>query len=126
MYFNFIGSKRFEIENLNNIGKFVESYPDFQSIALNNEKELHLLLQLMGIEGVEFQYLNNSTFPKYWNLSNFKLPEYNEKEFDQFYKNWLNLSQKENTMDEYGQLIFLSELSKKWNKLNHRIILKEC
>ena len=45
MYFNFIGSKRFEIENLNNIGKFVESYPDFQSIALNNEKELHLLLQ---------------------------------------------------------------------------------
>ncbi|WP_223787397.1 hypothetical protein [Marinicella meishanensis] len=31
--------------------------------------------------------------------------------FDQLYQQWLELSQRENTMDEYGQLLFLGESS---------------
>jgi hypothetical protein len=122
---NFIASNRFHLDNLKDVQSFVNSFPDFQTIVLKTEEELNILLRLMGIEEIEPQELNNSDFSKYWDCSNFKLPELDEKQFEQFYKNWLKLSNRENNMDEYGNLIFLQGLSKKWNELNYRIIAKE-
>jgi hypothetical protein len=122
---NFIASNRFHLDNLKDVQSFVNSFPDFQTIVLKTEEELNILLRLMGIEEIELQELNNSDFSKYWDCSNFKLPELDEKQFEQFYKNWLKLSNRENNMDEYGNLIFLQGLSKKWNELNYRIIAKE-
>jgi len=125
MNFIFIASDRFELDNFKDIEKFVDTYPDFQTITLNSENELSLLLELMGIEEFKGYELRDSEFSKYWDLSAFNLPELNEEQFDQFYWDWINKSQRDNNMDEYGNLIFLQGLSPKWNKVHYRLIVKE-
>jgi hypothetical protein len=125
MNFNFIASNRLELDDFKDIEKFVNSYPDFQTVFLKDEFELNLLLQIIDIEKIIPQELNESEFSKYWDLSNFKLPEYNEVQFEQFYKEWLEKSCRDNNMDEYGNLIFLQGLSRKWNQFNYRLIVKE-
>ena len=123
--FHFISSNSIELNTLKNITKFINSYPDFQTLVLNNENELEILLKLMGIDKIKSLKLNESDFCKYWDISNFRLPEYNEKEFDAFYQKWLNKTGRENNMNEYGNLIFLQELSVNWNNLDYKIIVKE-
>lgn len=125
MNFNFIASDKLDLNSFKDIGKFVDDYPDFQTVDLNDENELKLLLELMGILDIVCNDLNNSEFSNYWDLSAFKLPELNNEEFDQFYENWIQKSNRDNNMDEYGNLIFLQGLSSKWNKLNYRLIVRE-
>ena len=125
MNFNFIASNRFELNDFKDIEKFVDTYPGFQTVTLDNELELELLLKLMGIDEFKHHELVDSEFSKYWNLSAFKLPELTKEQFDQFYEQWLDRSKRDNNMDEYGNLIFLYGLSTKWNKLKYRLIVKE-
>lgn len=125
IHFNFIASDNFNLNNFKEIGKFVDNYPDFQTVVLTDEDELKLLLELMGITEFKAYELNNSEFSKYWNVSNFKFPEFDEEHFNEFYQNWLHKSKRKNNMDEYGNLIFLQGLSSKWNKLQYRLIVKE-
>ena len=125
MNFNFIAGNILDLGNFLNIGKFVDTYPDFQTLTLNNENELKILLKLMGIDEFYDHEIIDSEFSKYWDLSTSKLPELREDQFDQFYRNWISKSQRENNMDEYGNLIFLQGLSLEWNKLDYRLIVKE-
>jgi hypothetical protein len=125
MIFNFVAGDKLDLGSFKDIGKFVDDYPDFQALELNDENELKLLLELMGINDTVCNELNNSEFSKYWDLSAFKLPELDDRQFDQFYKNWIQKSNRDNNMDEYGNLIFLQGLSSKWNKLNYRLIVGE-
>ncbi len=53
------------------------------------------------------------------------MPNIDETKFDILYENWLKVSQRENTMDEYGQLIFLRDLSDRWNTKKRRYIIEE-
>ena len=122
MTFNFIASDEFHTDNFNSIEKFVDLYSDFQTVILEDEKELELLLRLIGIKNINSEHINKSEFSKYWNISNFKLPDFDEAQFNQFYDNWLKKSSRDNNMDEYGSLIFLQGLSTKWNKLKFRLI----
>ena len=125
MNFNFIASDNFDVNTLSDVVKFVDNYPNFQSVVLSDENELKLLLELIGIHEFVVHELKNSEFSKYWDISTFKLPEYDEKQFDEFYSNWINKSQRDNNMDEYGNLIFLQGISSEWNKLNYKLIVKE-
>ena len=47
------------------------------------------------------------------------------EEFDQFYRVWITRSARENSMNEYGQLVFLQGQASQWNKRNFRFILLE-
>ncbi len=123
MHFNFIAGDNFELNSLNDIEKFLETYPDFQTVVLANEDELNVLLELMGINEFLNHDLESKEFSKYWNLSDFRLPEFNDQQFEQFYKKWLTISRRDNNMDEYCSLIFLQGLSKKWNILKYRLVL---
>ncbi len=125
MSFNFIAGNRFELNDFKDINKFIDIYPDFQTVTLGGENELQLLLELIGIEEFRYHELIDSEFSRYWDLSAFKLPEFNEEQFDRFYQDWIDRSHRNNSMDEYGSLIFLQGLSLKWNKLNYRLILQE-
>ena len=108
MNVHFIASDNFNPEKCKDVVKFVDNFPDFQTVILENENELKLLLELMRItDAVEYE-LHNVAFPKYWDISAFKLPEFTDEEFDEFYDNWLSKSHRDNNMDEYGNLIFLS------------------
>ncbi len=124
-HFNFIACDNFDIKNLTDVETFVDNYPGFQTVALADASELQLLLQLIGIDEFISYNLNNSAFIKYWDISNFNFPELDEIKFDDFYQKWKEISQRENSMNEYGSLIFLQGLSSEWNKLNHRIIIQE-
>lgn len=123
--FNFIATDRFSFKDLLNVEKFVDAYPDFQAVTLKDEKELKVLLELLGIGELIEHKLLDSEFSKYWDLSDFKFPEYDKIEFDEFYSNWIPKSKRNNNMDEYGHLIFLHGLSSRWNKLKYRLIVKE-
>ena len=125
MNFNFIASDDFDLNDFKDVEKFVDSYPDFQTVVLNDEEELNLLLKHIGIERLDSCEIKNTEFTKYWNLSEFHLPEFNEEEFELFYKKWIEISGRENNMDEFGNLIFLQGMSPKWNKMAHRLIVKE-
>ena len=125
IHFNFIASNTFDLDDLNSIESFVNSFPDFQPVFLNNEGELKLLFELLEIDYSSIDYIENSEFTKYWNISNSKLPEFNQAQFDLFYQKWIDKSSRNNNMDEYGSLLFLQGLSKTWNKLNHRFVVRE-
>lgn len=125
MNFNFIASNILDLNDFKNVEKFVNSYPDFQTVVLNNEHELNLLLDLVGINNVTPLELEGPEFSKYWNLSDFQLPEFNNEQFDLFYEKWIVISGRDNSMDEFGNLILFQGMSPKWNKLNYRLIVKE-
>lgn len=125
MYFNFIASNNFDLNNLNSVERFVDTYPDFQTVVLANESELNLLLELIGIKEFFSYELKNIVFPKYWDLSQFTFPEPDGIQFDKFYEEWIQKSNRDNTMNEYGSLVFIQGLTPKWNKLKYRLIIKE-
>jgi len=122
MDFNFIASNELNLDNLNDVEMFINNFPDFQSVVLDNEGELELLLEMMGVANYSVHELDGSDFTKYWDISNYKLPEFNEEQFDQFYSTWIQKSKRKNNMDEYGNLIFLQGLTTKWNKLKYRLV----
>jgi hypothetical protein len=124
MDFNFIASNNFDLNDFKNLLEFSENYPDFQTVVLSDENELKLLLELMKINEFPGYDLDNSEFSKYWDLSKFALPEFNQEQFEEFYTSWLLKSKRDNNMDEYGNLIFLQGLSTEWNKLRYRVVIK--
>jgi len=125
MHFNFVASDHFDTRVLDSVEDFVNHFPDFQTVWLTDENELRLLMELLGIDEFRVHEVKNSEFNKYWDLSNFKFPVMNEEQFDKFYENWIEKSNSENDMNNYGQLIFLQGLSEKWNSLKYRLVIKE-
>ena len=126
MNFNFVASNQFDLSFLKDIENFVDHFPDFQTVWLTDENELELLLALMEIHEHVEHAVQNDQFSKYWDISNFKLPELDDQQFEKFYQHWLEKSKRNNNMDEYGNLIFLQGLSSKWNRLKYRLIIKEA
>ncbi len=123
--FHIISSSSFDLNSFESVENFVNSYPNFQTLVLKNEDELEILLKLIGIEKIKSKKLNE-IYCKYWDLSDFNLPKYNEQEFDLFYQNWLKKTGRENSRDEYSNLIFLQNLNTKLNRSNYiLLIIKE-
>lgn len=123
--FNFVAGNRFELDDFKSIESFVDTYSDFQTVPLKDTDELLILLRLIGIDKVNAQKFTDSEFSEYWDLSDFKLPELNEDQFEEFYKTWIEKSHRDNTMDEYGSLVFLQGKSKLWNSLKYRLVVLE-
>lgn len=125
MHCYFLSSDSFDLNDLKGIDSFIDQYPDFQTVHLLNEEELKILFELINIPFFPGQDLPYKDFSSYWDLSNYKFPEMNEKDFDLFYENWIERTKRENTMDEYGSLIFLQGLGSTWNKRKFRVIVKD-
>lgn len=123
--FNFIAGNKFELDDFKSIETFIDVYSDFQTVTLNDTDELLLLLRLIGIDNVISQKFIDSEFSEYWDLSDYKLPELNEDQFDKFYNEWIEKSHRTNNIDEYGNLIFLQGKSKLWNSAKYRLVVLE-
>lgn len=122
-HFHFIAGDNLEKSDFQDMERFVESFPDFQTVALDNESQLELLLNLMGIDESKGINLESGEFSKYWDLSNWQFPSFDEVQFNVFYTDWLSKSNRENNMDEYGNLIFLRGLTLKWNLHKFRLVV---
>lgn len=95
-------------------------------IALSSIKELEILLSLLGINEFSMKNLpNNRYFSGVIDISQYKIPELNKTDFDQFYEVWLSKTGRESNMDEYGQLIFIQGEARKWNQRPYKVILIE-
>lgn len=78
------------------------------AVALANDEELELLMRLLGIRSLTKTTLPaNDDFSALFDYSAMLLSQLNGADFDTFYEEWLRMSVRESTMDEYGQLLFL-------------------
>lgn len=100
--------------------------PELFAVVLAGDEELELLLRLLGI-GLPSPVLLSpaADFSAIFDYSANLLPIFAPEEFDAFYSDWLRLSKRESTMDEYGQLLFLEGTGKGWNSKASRFILRE-
>jgi len=96
-FFNFIAGNDFDLKDLNEIKTLVYIRPDVQVVALDSENELKLLLELISITEFSCIELADEKFPKYWDLSHVKFPEFDNEQFDQFYQTWIQKSNRENS-----------------------------
>lgn len=124
-YYNFIASDDFSPKDLQDINRFIHTFNDVQTVTLKDENQLKLLLNLIGVENNQEYETSGIYFSKYWDLSSSEFSEFNEDEFNLFYKKWISITKREDNMDEYGKLIFLQGIAKKWNTMKHRLVVKE-
>jgi len=83
----------------------------------------------MGLLGLtlpaEIPLSPNEDFSSVIDYSDQRLPQLTEDDFEKFYDEWLHMSGRESSMDEYGQLLFLQERADAWNKMASRFVLCE-
>jgi hypothetical protein len=102
------------------------SLNEFYAVTLADEKELHLLMSCLGIAlSPPILPPLPGDFDAIFDYSDNSLPMLSPDGFDIFYEEWLRLSGRESTMDEYGQLLFLNGLAARWNARASRFILRE-
>lgn len=109
----------------NSIDSFYNNCDNSFSVALSESDFLHLLdlLKLSCVE--ETELTSSQDFSSIFELSNLKYPELSLDEFDLLYEQWLKLTGRESSMDEYGQLIFIHSYAADWNLKRYRFILVE-
>ena len=108
------------------IDALLDASPEFFAVVLAGDEELELLLGLLGIRLPSPVLPSPSAdFSAVFDYSTDLLPIFTPEEFDAFYSEWLRLSKRESTMDEYGQLLFLQGRSTCWNSKSSRFILRE-
>src|SRR5471030_201739 len=99
---------------------------EYFSVVLENDDELKILMTLLGMDFlVETPLLSNEDFSAVFDFSAAKLPQLKKEEFDNIYEEWLRRSGRQTSMDEYGQLIFLTERGISWNGMINRFVLRE-
>lgn len=113
-------------ESFVGIIEFVESFPVFYDVVLDNEHELEILLNLIGLSlPIKETFEGNNDFEALYDISNQNMKDFSKDGFDSFYDEWIKETQRQNTMDEYGQLIFIYGQANSWNKMLHKFILQE-
>ena len=76
------------------------------TVSLNDQSELTLLFEVFSLQvneviGVTCEFGSVKSFDQD--------SRFTQNAFDEKYKHWLSESSRENTMDEYGQLVFLTD-----------------
>ena len=108
------------------IDALLDASPELFAVVLAGDEELELLLGLLGIRLPSPVLLSpTADFSAIFDYSANLLPIFTPEEFDAFYSEWLRLSKRESTMDEYGQLLFLEGHGECWNSNTSRFILRE-
>ncbi len=67
----------------------------------------------------------NGDFSLLFDYSEKYLPTLTSESFSLVYNEWLRLTGREGSMDEYGQLVFLQGFAEDWNTKASRFILRE-
>ena len=125
-HYVFASSEKSAMLAATSIDALLGASPEVFDVALAGDEELELLLGLLGIRPPSPVLLSPSAdFSAIFDYSADLLPVFTQEAFDAFYSEWLRLSKRESTMDEYGQLIFLQGHGKYWNSKASRFILRE-
>ncbi|WP_434136789.1 hypothetical protein JQR88_23465 (plasmid) [Pseudomonas luteola] len=102
-----------------------DSCAGYSSVVLESDSKLRLLLQLLGINVKEQTVPTCSkSFSAVFDFSEEHWPHLGQAQFDNFFEDWLRISGRDRSMDEYGQLVFLQE-AVDWTKKTYRFVLCE-
>ena len=107
------------------IESFYKNCDDSFGVVLPEPDFLHLLGLLELSSSIETELISSQDFKSIFDLSNLKLPELNLEEFNSLYEEWLKLTGRESSMDEYGQLVFIQNYASIWNMKKYRFVLVE-
>lgn len=116
-----LGDEKLNNENLDEV---FDNFTDIDNIVLENKRELAILLNLLSLQLPEPSILSGD-FEYQFDLSTQRMKEFNQESFDEFYDRWIKLTNRESSMDEYGQLVFINGNANTWNKRPYRYILQE-
>jgi hypothetical protein len=115
------GEEKLNNENLDEV---FDNFTDLNNIVLKNKRELAILLNLLALQLPEPSILSGDLEYQF-DLSKQRMKEFNQESFDEFYDRWIKLTNRESSMDEYGQLVFIIASANTWNKRPYRYILQE-
>ena len=121
-HFSFIYLDDLEFDKLNDLEVRFERQ---ETVVLASERELTVLLQLLGSK------IGAGSLPEIVEvLKSYILEEsltsINEQDFDTFYSDWLRLTNRENNMDEYGQLLHLNSFLQAHKDKQKMVVLSEA
>jgi hypothetical protein len=121
--FAFVAKERIDVLSIDSL---LDDEEIIFSVVLDGESELRKLLELidLSLPGKKELYSNNN-FCALYDLSGQNMKEMDKDEFDTIYEQWLSRTQRDNSMDEYGQLIFLEQFHQEWNSRPLRYVLEE-
>ena len=105
--------------------EFVDEVGEFQTLWLSNFEELDMLFSMLGFDYEISPMEKQDSFIGLIDLSKNHYPEFDDNSFRKFYDSWIFNSHRDNTIDEYGQLLFLLGKAKSWNNRRFRIALIE-
>ncbi len=120
-YYSFVAANSLDINMLNNLESRLELQ---ESVCLNNLEELKLLLAMLGLGIRQTINLDLVDVAHCWLVEGFS-KEIAYSDFDGFYQHWLGVSNRESTMDEYGQLIYLFSFMSRFKKAKFKLICQE-
>ena len=100
------------------------AYPS-ASVVVDDESQLDLLLEMLEMHCSDPVSMDSPDFDYYLDLTDTEFPIFDEEGFETFYSNWIETSGRKNTMDEYGQLVFLKGIAEDLNNSNHRLVFLE-
>ena len=122
----FASPNSFDEKIFSSIESLDSACEEYFSVSLSSKKEFDVLLNLLGIfDFIEENLPNSNDFSNRINISNYRLPEFNQEEFNEFYDSWLLKTGRESSMDEYGQLVFILGKFQEWNQRLNKVVLKE-
>src|ERR1039457_2944250 len=122
----FVAADSFDKSNFQGLVAFADAFPEFFDVSLEDENQFNTLLRLIGLSIPQKLILeDNEDFQCLYDISNQTMKEFSEEAFDEFYQQWLAETRRENSMDEYGQLIFILGQAITCNKMAHKFIFSE-
>ena len=122
----FASPNSFDEEVFKSIESLEGACEEYFSVSLSSKKEFDTLLSLLGIfDFIEEDLLKSNAFSIRVNISKYRLPEFNQEEFNEFYDLWLLKTGRESSMNEYGQLVFILGKFQEWNQRRNKVVLKE-
>lgn len=101
-----------------------KNFEEINNIVLKDKKELEIFLKLIGL-WLPDPFIIFGDFEYQYDMSAQIMQDVRRDTFDEFYANWIKLTERKNTTDEYGQLVFLIGKAKTWNVCLSRYILQE-
>ncbi len=120
--YSFIAANSIDILTINDVA----SRSQIQCrISLNSLNDLSDLLGYFGSGLTIAPQLEIEDVRELWSTSQ-PLEQKSEQEFDAFYEAWINETGRDNSMDEYGQLMQLNAFISQFNAAQYKLIAVEA
>jgi len=122
IHFSFVPLQKLDLVILNNLE---ERYEIEDGLTLSSTDELKIFVDLLGGKLTESPFEKLLEVDASWLITDALKPVC-ENEFDSFYQKWLELTGRDNNMDEYGQLICFNSFVGKLNQATHKVVLQNA